>query len=68
MNPQRIMLKMVMVLIAIMMFVNLGVLATRGPCFGPPDSPNCSYGHMDAMEELEELSSALADATEEEKW
>ena len=65
MNPQRIMFIVVM-LIAMLMSLNLGVLAFGGQqCSHKGDGDiNCS----DTMEELEKFSDAFADATEEGKW
>ena len=65
MNPQRIML-MIAMLFAILMFLNMGVIAIGGQNCGHTGNGdiNCS----DTMEELEKFSDAFADATEEGKW
>jgi len=65
MNPQRIMLNMVMLVFAILMFMNLGVLARGGSCNG---DPYCELHVGDPAEEFEKFSDISANAPEEGKW
>ena len=68
MNPQRIMLNAVMMLFAMLMFVNLGLLAGGGQTCEHAGVGNIGCENGDAMAEIEKFSDAISDATEDGKW